>query len=93
MSNTDKTRQKLVNSMRKSKDAAAGKPAPRKGSAKTGSSVAAGTQAKPRKTASTATATASTADRGAVAKPAAATGRPRQAVADPYQSSGRVWPD
>ena len=91
MSNTDKTRQKLVNSMRKSKDAAVNAPAPRKGSAKTGSSAK--TRAKPKKTAPAAPATGSKQDRPVAAKAATATGRARQAGADPYQSRGRVWPD
>lgn len=82
MTTADKTKQKLLDSMRKSKSGAARKPA-------------AGTRAKTTQKATARRAPAKKAD--APKRPAPAeTVMPattRQTSADPYQSRGRVWPD
>ena len=100
MSDTDKARQKLVDSMRKTKAASDDTPAPTKKAAagkrpssrtKTRSTAARTT--KPRATA------ARTAKTGSTAAAAAKTGARGGAVVterssgDPYQASPRVWPD
>ena len=91
MSNTDKTRQKLVNSMRRSKETAAQGPVPKTAAAKTASTRQKLVQTK-RPTA-TAAKKKSIQDRGATAKPKVAAVGSRRVSADPYQSAGRVWPD
>ena len=91
MSDTDKTRQKLVNSMRKSKNAGTTGPAP-----KTGATKKRSPDKSPAKTKKPAAATPRVASKqagGATAKSLATTGRARPADSDPYQSAGRVWPD
>jgi hypothetical protein len=81
MSTADKTKQQLLDSMRKSKSGAARKPA-------------AGTRAKTTKKATTRRAPAK---KAAAKRPArAAASMPAvtwQASDDPYQSHGRIWPD
>jgi len=81
MSTADKTKQKLLDSMRKSKSGAARKPA-------------AGTRAKTTKKATTRRAPAK---KAAAKRPARATASMPavtcQASDDPYQSHGRIWPD
>ena len=85
MATADKTRQKLVDSMRKSKTGAARKPVTSK--------PAAGSRA--------ATARKVPARRAPAKKPAARqqstaaamTAVTWQASDDPYQSDGRIWPD
>jgi phage protein D len=92
MTTADKTRQKLVDSMRKSKSGATGKPAASKPAA---SKAATGSRATPAK---------KTPARRAPARKAAQPQRPPAAAAamtavtwqsstDPYQSDGRIWPD
>jgi hypothetical protein len=82
MTTADKTKQKLLDSMRKSKSGAARKPA-------------AGTRAKTTRKAAARRAPAKKA--AAPKRPASAeTFMPaitRQISEDPYQSHGRIWPD
>lgn len=90
MATADKTKQKLVESMRKSKSGAARKPAAKPAASK----PASGSRATPAKKTST---------RRAPARKAAQPKRPLAAAAmtavtwqasmDPYQSDGRIWPD
>jgi hypothetical protein len=91
MSNTDKTRQKLVNSMRRSKEAAATGPVPKTAAAKTASTRQ--KRAKTKGPTATAARKKSIPDRGATAKTRVAAVGSRRVSADPYQSAGRVWPD
>ena len=81
MATADKTRQKLVESMRKSKSGAASKPA-------------AGSGARPAKKTSARRAPAKKAAQPRRPRAAAAmTAVTWQASTDPYQSDGRIWPD
>ena len=91
MSNTDKTRQKLVNSMRRSKEAAAKGPVPKTAAAKTASTRK--KRVKTKRPTATAAKKKSIQDRGATAKTMVAAVGSRRVSADPYQSAGRVWPD
>ena len=91
MTNTDKTRQKLVNSMRKSKDAAGKKPVPK--SATTKVSSPGKTSPKKKKTATAVASTKSPQESGAAAKKADATAGSALAAGDSYQGGRRVWPD
>mgnify|MGYP001825627225 FL=1 len=91
MSNTDKTRQKLVNSMRRSKETAAQGPVPKTATAKTASTRQ--KHAKTKRPTATAAKKKSIQDRGATAKTMVAAVGSRRVSADPYQSAGRVWPD
>ena len=82
MSSTDKTRQQLVDSMRKTKAAAAGKtPAVKKKSPQP-----VNRKAKPKRTNNAA---ATIAEKHS----ANATGRSRPVNSDSYQTGRRVWPD
>ena len=90
MSNTDKTRQKLVNSMRKSKDAATNKPTPKAPPAKT--AAVAKKTAKKSKPAGGTSVTAPT-QATAPAKPRPAAVKPRQVTADSYQGGRRGFDD
>jgi hypothetical protein len=85
MNNADKARQKLVDSMRKSK---AGSSQPSKAPAP---KAAASRTAAPKKAAPKKTVKKSAAKQPK-SRPATAAAKPR-AVNDSYQSSGRVWPD
>jgi hypothetical protein len=97
MATADKTRQQLLDSMRKSKSGAAGKPAASKPAADKPAA------SKPAASGTRATAAKRTSPRRAAAKPATQK-HPPSAVADipavtqqisndPYHSSGRIWPD
>ena len=90
MTNTDKTRQKLVNSMRKSKDTAASGSVPKTGTATKRSPSKA--PAKSTKKAAAKTGTKSVQRSAASAKTIATTGSRRVSV-DSYQQGLRVWPD
>lgn len=86
MATADKTRQKLVDSMRKSKTGAARKPATSK--------PAAGSRAATARKAPARRAPAKPAARQQRQSTAAAmTAVTWQASDDPYQSDGRIWPD
>jgi hypothetical protein len=81
MTNTDKTRQKLVDSMRKTK--AEADTSPTKASAP-----------KAKKTHVRRASTIPTGDAGRVkTKPSARSAKPTQTPSDPYQGARRVWPD
>jgi hypothetical protein len=91
MATADKTRQKLVDSMRKSKTGAARKPATSKPAT---SKPAAGSRAATAKKAPARRAPAKPAARQQRQSTAAAmTAVTWQASDDPYQSDGRIWPD
>jgi hypothetical protein len=84
MSNADKTREKLLNSMRKTKAGneqgeqateTGNQPSPAKGESKSAS------RSKPAR---------ESAPKPSTAKPKT---RSRQQKSDPFQSGGRVWPD
>ncbi len=81
MATADKTRQKLVDSMRKSKTGAASKPAGGSRAATARKAPARRAPAKP----------AALQQRQSTA--AAMTAITWQASDDPYQSDGRIWPD
>lgn len=81
MATADKTRQKLVDSMRKSKTGAASKPAGGSRAATARKAPARRAPAKP----------AARQQRQSTA--AAMTAVTWQASDDPYQSDGRIWPD
>ncbi|HSG11461.1 MAG TPA: hypothetical protein VLB10_06920 [Gammaproteobacteria bacterium] len=82
MATTDKTRDKLLASMRKSKTGAGSKPA------------AASTSAASKKTTTHRQAAQPASGNKAAALAAATMGaETRQVSTDAYQSSGRVWPD
>ena len=81
MATADKTRQKLVDSMRKSKTGAASKPA--------GGSRAATARKAPARRAPAKPAARQQRQSTAAAMPAVTW----QASDDPYQSDGRIWPD
>jgi len=87
MVTADKARQKLVDSMRKSKSGAAGKPA--------ASKPATGSRATPAKKtpARRAPARKAAQPRRPPAAAAAMTAVTWQSSTDPYQSDGRIWPD
>lgn len=91
MSNTDKTRQRLVNSMRKSKHTAAKSPVPKTATAKTASSGQ--KRVKTKTPAATAAQKNSNRDSGATATTMVPAVGSRRISADRYQSAGRVWPD
>ena len=89
MTTADKTKQRLVASMRKSKSSAARKPSAT-------ASAAATKKAAPAKTATSRRAPARTAQ--PTAQPGPVTAAIMKAVTwqistDPYQSDGRIWPD
>ena len=91
MSNADKARQKLVESMRKSKAGSSqpsNAPAPKAAAvSKPGApKKAAPKKAAPKKAAK------KPATKQPKARPAAAAAKPKT-VSEPYQSSGRIWPD
>jgi hypothetical protein len=79
MSTTDKTRQQLMASMRKTKTTAAGQPA-------------AGGKA-PRPVSRTAKSTRKTAAGAAAKRSVKVAGGPRTGTLDSYQAGRRVWPD
>ena len=89
MTNTDKTRQKLVNSMRKSKDAAAKQPTPQAAPGKSAAAIK--KTAKKSRPAGGAPATAPKST--APAKPRAQAAKARQVAADPYQGGRRGLDD
>ena len=91
MTDTDKTRQKLVNSMRKSKDEASKKPVPKTATTKTSSPAK--TRPQTKTTTTTRASTKSTRDSGAAAKTVAAKAGSARVASDPYQGGRRVWPD
>lgn len=91
MSNTDKTRQKLVNSMRKTKGTAASGSVPKTATTTTRSSSKA--PAKTKKAATTKTRTRPTPDTGTSAKSVVTTASTRRVAVDSYQYGLRVWPD
>ena len=91
MTDTDKTRQKLVNSMRKSKDTAGKKPVPKTNTTKASSPAKA--SPKKKKTAAAMASTKSPQRSGAAAKNVAATAGSARVASDSYQGSRRVWPD
>jgi len=79
MSTKDRTREKLLNSMRKTKAVINDQPETRQSHAETYAPPAAKAAKKP---------TPASAEQE---RPPVST--PSEAVADPYQSRGRVWPD
>ncbi len=85
MTNTDKTRQKLVDSMRKTK-AEAGTEAD------TSPTKASAPKAKKTRVQRASTKPASDAGR-ITTKPSARSAKPTQTPSDPYQGARRVWPD
>ena len=87
MTNTDKTRQKLVDSMRKTK---AGTEA----EAETDTAPIKAAAPKEKKTRARRTSTKSAGDAGSItAKPSTTSAKPAQTPSDPYQGARRVWPD
>ena len=90
MTNSDKTRQKLVNSMRKSKDAAAKKPAQKADAAM--ATPAPRKYSKKSKSAAAAPAPAAARSRSP-SRPQSALAAVRPGSGDPYQYGRRVWPD
>jgi len=93
MTNTDKTRQKLVDSMRKTKaETEAGTET--KTSSTKASTPKAASAPTTKKTRARRVSTKSTADAGSVTpKPSATSTKPEQIRSDPYQGGRRVWPD
>ena len=89
MTTADKTKQRLVESMRKSKSSAARKPS-------TGTRTAASKKAAPAKKTTPRRAPAKAARPAAQPGPLSAavmTAVTWQVSTDPYQSHGRIWPD
>ncbi len=83
MTNTDKTRQKLVDSMRKTKAETEANTSPTKAS-----------EPEAKKTRVRRASTKPASDAGRVtAKPGARSAKPTQTPSDPYQGARRVWPD
>ena len=80
MTTADKTKQQLLDSMRKSKSGAARKPA-------------AATRAKTTRKTPTRRAAKPAAPKRPAAVEAVMSAITRQVSSDPYQSSGRIWPD
>ena len=86
MTTADKTRQRLVESMRKSKSGAARKPS-------TTTRAAATKKAAPAKKATPRRAPAKPAAPARQLSMAVMTAVTQQISTDPYQSHGRIWPD
>ncbi len=83
MTNTDKTRQKLVDSMRKTKAETEAKTSPTKAS-----------EPEAKKTRVRRASTKPASDAGRVtAKSGDRSAKPTQTPSDPYQGARRVWPD
>ena len=81
MTNTDKTRQKLVDAMRKTK-------------AEAGTSPTKASEPEAKKTRVRRASTKPAGDAGRVTtKPSARSAKPTQTPSDPYQGARRVWPD
>lgn len=83
MSSTDKTRQKLMASMRKTKA----------GSGSSASQAATGKKTATKSAPKTARKAAATPGKAGAGKTARDKAKPRPVVADPYQGGRRVWPD
>ena len=89
MTTTDKTRQKLVDSMRKTK--AETEPETK---AETDTPPPQASAPKARKTRARRASTKPAGDaRGVTAKPSTRSAKPAQTPSDPYQGARRVWPD
>lgn len=89
MTNTDKTRQKLVDSMRKTKAETETET-----KSETDTSPAKTSAPKAKKTRARRASTKPASDaRSVTAKPGTRSAKPAQTLGDPYQGAPRVWPD
>ena len=93
MTNTDKTRQKLVDSMRKTKAETETETGTETGT-EADTSPTKASAPKTKKTRVRRASTKPAGDAGRVAtKPSARSAKPTQTPSDPYQGARRVWPD